>query len=85
MSANLSQQSVSTSFKVETAPTDPLFGLMARCKADTFPQKVDLGVGAYRDNEGKPWILPVVRKVSCLIHLDTLITNQLLTFIQYII
>lgn len=56
-------------FNVQTAPTDPLFGLMAKCKADAFSDKVDLGVGAYRDNTGKPWVLPVVRKVSCLLNL----------------
>ena len=31
-----------------------------RCKADTFPNKVNLTVGAYRTSEGKPWILPIV-------------------------
>lgn len=50
---------------VPLAPTDPLFGLMAAYKADTFDKKVDLGVGAYRDDNAKPWILPVVKKV-CL-------------------
>lgn len=53
-----------TGFHIDTAPADPLFGLMARHKADPSPLKVDLGVGAYRDNTGKPWILPSVRKVS---------------------
>ncbi len=48
---------------VPQAPTDPLFGLMAAYKADTSPNKVDLGIGAYRDNSGKPWILPVVKQV----------------------
>ena len=33
-------------------------------KADPFPSKVNFGVGAYRDNDGKPYVLPVVRKVS---------------------
>lgn len=48
---------------VPMAPTDPLFGLMAAYKADTFDKKVDLGVGAYRDDNAKPWVLPVVKKV----------------------
>ena len=51
-------------FVIHKAPTDPLFGLMAKCKADNSEHKVDLGVGAYRDNQGKPWVLPVVKKVS---------------------
>lgn len=54
---------VSSFDAVPMAPADPLFGLMAAYKADTFDKKVDLGVGAYRDNNGKPWILPVVKKV----------------------
>lgn len=49
---------------VPQAPEDPLFGLMAAYKADTFDKKVDLGIGAYRDDNAKPWVLPVVKKVS---------------------
>jgi aspartate aminotransferase len=49
---------------VPQAPEDALFGLMAAYRADTDPKKVDLGIGAYRDNNAKPWILPVVRKVN---------------------
>jgi hypothetical protein len=48
---------------VPQAPEDPLFGLMAAYKADTFDRKVDLGIGAYRDDNAKPWVLPVVKKV----------------------
>jgi aspartate aminotransferase len=48
---------------VPQAPEDPLFGLMAAYRADTFDKKVDLGIGAYRDNNAKPWVLPVVKKV----------------------
>lgn len=49
---------------VPHAPQDPLFSLMADFKADTFEKKVDLGIGAYRDDNAKPWVLPVVKKVS---------------------
>jgi hypothetical protein len=49
---------------VPKAPEDPLFGLMAAYRADTFEKKVDLGIGAYRDDNGKPWVLPVVKMVS---------------------
>lgn len=52
---------------VPQAPEDPLFGLMAAYRADTFDKKVDLGIGAYRDDNAKPWILPVVKKVRNLI------------------
>ena len=49
---------------VPQAPEDPLFGLMAAYRADTFDKKVDLGIGAYRDDNAKPWVLPVVKKVG---------------------
>lgn len=49
---------------VPKAPEDPLFGLMAAYRADTFSNKVDLGIGAYRDDNAKPWVLPVVKEVS---------------------
>lgn len=66
ISALESTQMVSSFNAVPLAPTDPLFGLMAAFKADTFDKKVDLGVGAYRDDNAKPWILPVVKKVGLL-------------------
>ncbi|TFB03506.1 Aspartate aminotransferase [Trichoderma ghanense] len=56
-----------TNFPPETvpqAPEDPLFGLARAYKADTSPIKVDLGIGAYRDNNAKPWVLPVVKKAD---------------------
>lgn len=53
---------------VPQAPEDPLFGLMAAYRRDTDPNKVDLGIGAYRDDNAKPWVLPVVKKVSTTIY-----------------
>ena len=55
---------MSFSSTISLAPADPLFSLIAAYKADTFDQKVDLGVGAYRDDNAKPWVLPVVKKVA---------------------
>ena len=49
---------------VPQAPEDPLFGLMAAYRKDDSDKKVDLGIGAYRDDNAKPWVLPVVKKVS---------------------
>lgn len=56
--------SVFTAATVAAAPEDPLFGLMKAYRQDPSDKKVDLGIGAYRDNNAKPWILPVVKKVS---------------------
>ena len=43
-----------------------ILNLTTAYKADPHPSKVNLGVGAYRDDDNKPWVLPVVKKVPCL-------------------
>lgn len=53
---------------VPSAPEDPLFGLVTAYKKDTSDKKIDLGIGAYRDDNAKPWILPVVKKVKNIEH-----------------
>lgn len=58
-----------TAFDAQTvphAPEDPLFGLMAAYRKDSSADKVDLGIGAYRDDNAQPWVLPVVKKVCRL-------------------
>ena len=49
---------------VEEGPPDVIFGIVEAFNRDTHPQKVNLGIGVYRGDDGKPWVLPVVRKVS---------------------
>jgi aspartate aminotransferase len=46
---------------VEMGPPDPILGVTEAYKKDTNPQKINLGVGAYRDDNGKPFVLPSVR------------------------
>ena len=46
------------------APLDPIIGLSEEYQRDDFPQKVIVGVGAYRDDTGKPYILPCVREAE---------------------
>jgi aspartate aminotransferase len=43
-------------------PRDAIFALTAQYLEDPFPQKVNLGQGTYRDDDGKPWILSSVNK-----------------------
>ncbi|EEP76182.1 hypothetical protein UREG_01031 [Uncinocarpus reesii 1704] len=50
--------------QLTTAPHDEVFALMGTFAADTFPNKVSLGAGVYRDNDAKSWRLPAVKKVS---------------------
>ena len=49
---------------IALAPPDVIFNLTASYQADPHPKKVNLGVGAYRSDQGLPWVLPVVQKVS---------------------
>ncbi|CDK24602.1 unnamed protein product [Kuraishia capsulata CBS 1993] len=59
-------------------PPDPLFGLKARYTADTRTNKVDLGIGAYRDQDGKPWVLPSVKLAEKAIHEDPAYNHEYL-------
>lgn len=45
-------------------PPDPILGVSEAYKRDTDPKKVNLGVGAYRDDNGNPYVLPSVRKAE---------------------
>ncbi|SCU77823.1 LAFA_0A03532g1_1 [Lachancea sp. 'fantastica'] len=51
-------------------PPDALFNIKLRLSKDTRAMKVDLGIGAYRDDTGKPWVLPSVREAEKLIQED---------------
>lgn len=44
---------------VPLAPPNAIFHTQALYKADPFPQKLNLGIGAYRTEEGKPYVLKV--------------------------
>lgn len=48
---------------LQIAPADIAFGLMADFEADPHPNKVSLVAGAYRNENGKPWVLPSVKEV----------------------
>ncbi|BGP15452.1 hypothetical protein JCM10213_005132 [Rhodosporidiobolus nylandii] len=45
---------------VPAGPPDPILGITEAFKRDTSPVKINLGVGAYRDAQGKPYVLPSV-------------------------
>ena len=49
---------------VKMAPPDPILSLTQGFKADKDPKKTNLGVGAYRDNNGKPFVFPIVKKAE---------------------
>jgi len=52
---------------VEVGPPDVILGVTEAFKRDTDEKKINLGVGAYRDDNGKPWVLPTVKKAEELI------------------
>eukprot|EP00586_Coscinodiscus_wailesii_P018213 CAMPEP_0172517702 /NCGR_PEP_ID=MMETSP1066-20121228/287204_1 /TAXON_ID=671091 /ORGANISM="Coscinodiscus wailesii, Strain CCMP2513" /LENGTH=391 /DNA_ID=CAMNT_0013299837 /DNA_START=266 /DNA_END=1444 /DNA_ORIENTATION=+ len=49
------------------APPDPILGLSEAFAKDDYPQKVILGVGAYRGDDGKPLVLQCVRDAEEII------------------
>jgi aspartate aminotransferase len=50
--------------QLERLVSDSILGLMAKYRADPFKQKVDLGVGVYRDFSGNTPILDCVRRAE---------------------
>ncbi|KAL4880701.1 pyridoxal phosphate-dependent transferase [Aspergillus karnatakaensis] len=63
---------------VPSAPEDPLFGLAQAYRNDPSDKKVDLVIGAYRDDNAKPWVLPVVKKADDLIRSDPNLNHEYL-------
>ena len=50
--------------KLSPMPADPILGLMAKYREDTHVNKVDLGVGVYKDEAGHTPILACVKKAE---------------------
>jgi len=49
---------------IPMGPPDAILGIAQAFKACDDPRKVNVCVGAYRDANGKPWILPSVREAE---------------------
>lgn len=58
------QRSYGTWSHVPQNPADPIHGINEQYKACSDPHKVNLTVGAYRDEKGLPWVLPSVRAAT---------------------
>lgn len=63
---------------IEVAPPIEVFNLTDKFKADEYKQKINLGVGAYRSEEGKPWVLPIVRAVEARVTTDETYNHEYL-------
>ena len=49
---------------VSMAPPDPILGTALAFQKDTHKDKINLGIGAYRDADGKPYIFKAVREAE---------------------
>lgn len=56
---------------LELLPDDPIFSLQVLFAQDANPNKVNLGIGAYKDDRGKPVVLQCVRQAE-----DILLAKQ---------
>ncbi|KAJ1511856.1 aspartate transaminase aat1 [Coelomomyces lativittatus] len=57
----------STWTDVPMGPPDPILGVTEAFKAEKNPKKINLGVGAYRDDSGKPYVLHCVKKAELML------------------
>jgi len=63
---------------LEMAPPDAIFGLQQQFLTDTHPQKVNLVMGVYRGEDGKPYCLPVVANVERAMAQDKTLNHEYL-------
>lgn len=63
---------------VQQAPEDPILGVTVAYQKDPSPHKVNLGVGAYRTEEGKPLVLDVVHRAELMILADRTLNHEYL-------
>ncbi len=52
---------------VDLLPEDPILGITALFQAHKNPKKVNLGIGAYQNAQGKPFVLQSVKKAEAQI------------------
>lgn len=62
--------SISNFGKISKAPPDPILSITNDFNLDNFASKVNLGVGAYRSLDNKPYVLKVVRMVERILASD---------------
>jgi len=64
--------------QLQALPSDPLLGLIAAFQNDTNENKVDLGVGVYKDEKGHTAIMTAIQK-AIQIHQDTELSKTYLS------
>jgi len=63
---------------VPAAPLDPILGVNQKFQACTDPRKVNVSIGAYRTDEGKPLVLSCVKKAESMMLEDTTLNKEYL-------
>lgn len=53
--------------EIPLAPPDKILGISEAFQKDNNSKKINLGVGAYRDNSGKPIVFPSVKKAETVL------------------
>jgi len=64
--------------EITSDPPIEVFALNKQFADDTHPNKVNLGIGSYKDGNGKPWVLPVVRTVEMQLANDLTLDHEYL-------
>jgi len=49
--------------EIKEGPPDAVLGVAEAFNKDTDPRKINLSVGAYRDENGKPIVMASIKKV----------------------
>jgi aspartate aminotransferase len=62
----------------EMGPPDPIVGLNEAYAEDASPNKINVGVGAYRSDDGLPSVLPCVREAEKIITNDPTLNHEYL-------
>ncbi|XP_075980800.1 glutamate oxaloacetate transaminase 1 [Anticarsia gemmatalis] len=63
---------------VQQGPPIEVFQMNKMFTEDPDQNKINLSVGAYRDEQGKPWVLPVVRKMEKQMAADETLLHEYL-------
>lgn len=64
VNANDADLPMSVFHHVPACPPDPIFELGMKYNIDANPNKINLGIGAYKDNDARPWVLSSVRQAK---------------------
>ena len=63
---------------IPLSPPDVIFGLLDIYNNDPDANKVNLTIGAYRTDEGEPWVLPIVKATELALAQDVLQDHEYL-------